>query len=130
MSLKTRNKVEASFSMSSMTDLVFLLLIFFMITSTLIAPNALDLVLPKSAAQTDKKANVSVSITEDLVFAVDKQIVDMNNIATVLNQKLAGVEEPTISLHAAKSVPIEYVVDVMDIARKNHYRVILATSPK
>jgi len=130
MSLKTRNKVEASFSMSSMTDLVFLLLIFFMITSTLIAPNALDLVLPKSAAQTDKKASVSVSITEDLVFAVDKQIVDMGNIAAVLNQKLAGVKEPTISLHAAKSVPIEYVVDVMDIARKNHYRVILATSPK
>ncbi len=130
MSLKTRNKVEASFSMSSMTDLVFLLLIFFMITSTLISPNALDLVLPKSAAQTDKKASVSVSITEDLIFAVDKQIVDKGNIAAVLSQKLAGVEEPTIALHAAKSVPIEYVVEIMDIARKNHYRVILATSPK
>lgn len=130
MSLKTRNKVEASFSMSSMTDLVFLLLIFFMITSTLISPNALDLILPKSSAQTDKKATVSVSITEDLVFAVDKQIVDLTSIENILNQKLVAVEEPTIALHAAKSVPIEYVVDVMDIARKNHYRVILATSPK
>lgn len=130
MSLKTRNKVEASFNMSSMTDLVFLLLIFFMITSTLISPNALDLLLPKSSAQTDKKASVSVSITEDLVFAVDKQIVTLDNLSMVLNQKLAGEKEPTISLHADKSVPIEYVVDVMDIARKNHYRVILATSPK
>ncbi len=130
MSLKTRNKVEANFSMSSMTDLVFLLLIFFMITSTMISPNALDLLLPKSSAQTDKKASVSVSITEDLVFAVDKQIVDLNSIEGILNQKLSGVEKPTISLHAAKSVPIEYVVDIMDIARKNHYRVILATSPK
>lgn len=130
MSLKTRNKVEVSFSMSSMTDLVFLLLIFFMITSTLISPNALDLLLPKSSAQTDKKATVSVSITEDLVFAVDKQIVDLTSIENILNQKLVAVEEPTIALHAAKSVPIEYVVDVMDIARKNHYRVILATSPK
>ncbi len=130
MSLKTRNKVEAAFNMSSMTDLVFLLLIFFMITSTLISPNALDLLLPKSSAQTDKRASVSVSITEDLIFAVDKQVVDLDAIEPLLNQKLTGVEEPTISLHAAKSVPIEYVVDVMDIARKNHYRVILATSPK
>ena len=130
MSLKTRNKVEASFSMSSMTDLVFLLLIFFMVTSTLISPNALDLVLPKSSAQTDKRANVTVSITEDLVYAVDKQVIAKEALPNILNQKLAGVKEPTISLHAAKSVPIKYVVEVMDIARKNHYRVILATSPK
>jgi len=130
MSLKTRNKINASFSMSSMTDLVFLLLIFFMITSTLISPNALDLVLPKSSAQTNKKAKVSVSITEDIVFAVDKQIVNIESLEQVLNEKLANVEEPTISLHAEESVPIKYVVEVMDIARRNHYRVILATSPK
>lgn len=116
--------------MSSMTDLVFLLLIFFMITSTLISPNALDLVLPKSSAQTNKKAKVSVSITEDIVFAVDKQIVNIESLEQVLNEKLANVEEPTISLHAEESVPIKYVVEVMDIARRNHYRVILATSPK
>ncbi len=130
MSLKTRNKVEASFSMSSMTDLVFLLLIFFMITSTLIAPNALDLILPKSSAQTDKKPSVSVSITEDLTFAVDRQVVDKAQIENILKQRLANVEEPTIALHAQKNVPIEQVVDIMDIARNNHFRVILATNPK
>ena len=130
MALRSRNKVNAGFSMSSMTDIVFLLLIFFMITSTLIAPNALDLLLPNSTAQSDKNANTTVSITEDLIFAVERDIVDFDNLERILQQKLAGEEEPTISLHAEKSVPIEYVVKVMNIAKENRYRVILATNPK
>ncbi len=100
-----------------------------MITSTLIAPNALDLLLPNSSYQTDKKATTTVSITEDLIFAVERDIVDFENLEQILQQKLAGEEEPTISLHAEKSVPIEYVVKVMNIAKDNKYRVILATNP-
>lgn len=129
MALRSRNKVDAGFSMSSMTDIVFLLLIFFMITSTLIAPNALDLLLPNSTAQSDKNASTTVSITEDLIFAVERDIVDFDNLERILQQKLSGEEEPTISLHAEKSVPIEYVVKVMNIAKDNKYRVILATNP-
>lgn len=130
MALKTRNKVNAGFSMSSMTDIVFLLLIFFMITSTLIAPNALDLLLPNSSYQSDKQATTTVSITEDLIFAVERDIVDIENLERILQQKLFGQEEPTIALHAEKGVPIEYVVKVMNIAKDNKYRLILATSPR
>ncbi len=130
MAIKTNNKISASFNMSSMTDLVFLLLIFFMITSTLISPNALDLVLPKSSAQTTRHPQVTVSITNDLIFAVDKQIVDFDQIEPLLKQKLQGEEEPVIALHAEKDVPIDWVVKVMDIAQRNRYKVILATSPK
>ncbi len=130
MALKSRNKVSAAFNMSSMTDIVFLLLIFFMITSTLISPNALDLVLPKSNGQSSETPTTSVSITSDLTFAVERDIVDFNNLEQILQQKLAGKEKPTISLHADKDVPIEYVVKVMNIAKNNRYRVILATSSK
>jgi len=130
MALKTKNKISASFNMSSMTDLVFLLLIFFMITSTMISPNALDLVLPKSNAQTNRHAQVTVSITNNLIFAVNKQVVDFNQIEPLLKEKLKGEKEPVIELHAEKDVPVEWVVKVMDIARKNRYKVILATSPE
>jgi len=130
MALKTNSKIRPTFNMSSMTDLVFLLLIFFMITSTLISPNALDLVLPKSTAQTTKHPQVTVSITKDLIFAVDKQIVDFSQIEGLLKQKLQNTEKPVIALHAEKDVPIKWVVKVMNIAQKNRYKVILATSPK
>jgi len=116
--------------MSSMTDIVFLLLIFFMITSTLIAPNALDLLLPNSSSQTDKQATTTVSITNDLVFAVERDVVDFENLEQILYRRLVNEEEPTIALHAEKSVPIEYVVDVMNIAKDNKYRLILATNPE
>jgi biopolymer transport protein ExbD len=129
MKIKTSNKISPNFSMSSMTDIVFLLLLFFMISTTLIAPNALDLVLPQSSYQTDKKANTTVSITEDLIVAVETDVVNIESLEQILQQKLAGQKEPTIALHAEKSVPIEYVVKVMNIAKNNKYRVILATSP-
>lgn len=135
MALRSRNKVDASFSMSSMTDIVFLLLIFFMVTSTLIAPNALKLLLPKSSNQT--KANkplTTVSITADLQFAIEKDIVPFDQLERQLRLKIGRVvdteEAPTISLHVDKSVPMEEVVKVMNIAKKNKYRLILATSAK
>ncbi len=130
MAIKTRNKIQAAFNMSSMTDLVFLLLIFFMITSTLISPNALDLVLPKSSAQTTLHPQVTVSITKDLIFAVNKQVVDFSDIEPILKEKLKNEKKPVIALHADKEVPVEWIVKVMDIARKNRYKVILATSPQ
>ncbi len=128
MALKSRNKVSAEFNMSSMTDIVFLLLIFFMVTSTLISPNALDLLLPQSSSQSTETPITSVSITKDLTFAVERDIVDFENLEQVLRQKLSGEETPTISLHAAKEVPIEHVVSIMNIAKDNRYKLILATS--
>jgi biopolymer transport protein ExbD len=129
MALKRGSKVNPNFSMSSMTDIVFLLLIFFMITSTLIAPNALKLLLPQSDSQTPSKPITSVSITEDLRFYIEQTQVSFNEIEPILAQRLQGQQEPTISLHVHRTVPMEQVVKVMNIAKDNRYKLILATQP-
>ena len=116
--------------MSSMSDLVFLLLIFFMLTSTLIAPNALKLLLPKSSSQTSAKPLVSVSINPQLEYYIGTKQVNFDQLESLLVNELKNTNDPTISLHADKSVPIEHVVKVMNIARHNKYKVILATSPE
>ncbi len=130
MSISSRNKVSVQFSMSGMTDIVFLLLIFFMLTSTLIAPNAIKLLLPKSSTQTAAKPLVTVSITPELNYYIGTKQVSFNQLEPLLEQELKFRVEPTISLHADKSVPIEHVVKVMNIARRHKYKVILATTPE
>ena len=130
MSLRSRNKVSANFSMSSMTDIVFLLLIFFMLTSTLVSPNALKLLLPNSKARTLEKQTLSVSITAEIDYYIGDKQVAIENLEHELKLELAGQEEPAIVLHADKSVDIEYAVKVMDIAYRNKYKVVLATNPK
>lgn len=127
MALKTRNKVSAAFSMSSMTDIVFLLLIFFMVTSTLISPNALKLLLPKSNNQTAAKPITTVSIDKDFNFYIETTPVPFSQLENKLQRKLAREDDPTISLHVDKSVPMEQVVKVMNIAKDNKYKLILAT---
>jgi len=130
MAIKTRNKVSANFSMSSMTDLVFLLLIFFMITSTMVNPNALKLLLPQSTNQTVAKPHATVSITKDLQFFVGSTPVAFEEIAPQLIEKMSQLPEDQqyISLHVDKSVPMEQVVKVMNIAKDNHFKLILATA--
>jgi biopolymer transport protein ExbD len=130
MALKTRNKVSAAFSMSSMTDIVFLLLIFFMVTSTLISPNALKLLLPKSSNQTAAKPITTVSIDKNYNFFLETTPVPFSQLERKLQRKLANETEPTISLHVDKSVPMEQVVKVMNIAKENKYKLILATRAK
>ena len=130
MSLSSRNKVSVQFSMSGMTDIVFLLLIFFMLTSTLIAPNAIKLLLPKSSNQTPAKPQTTVSITADLKYYIGTKQVAKQQLEPLLQKELKYRVEPTITLHADRSVPIEHVVEVMNIARRNKYRVILATAPE
>ena len=130
MALKSRNKVSAAFSMSSMTDIVFLLLIFFMLTSTLVTTNALDLVLPNSTAQTVKKQRVSVSINENLEYFIDKELVELKYIEAELIEKLAGQEDQVVVLRVDKAVAIEHAVPVMDIAYRNKFKIVLATQQK
>jgi len=130
MGLRSRNKVSADFNMSSMTDIVFLLLIFFMLTSTLVSPNALKLLLPSSKARTLEKQTVSVSITKDIDFFINKNKVQEVNIERELRLKLDNTTEAAIILHADKTVDIEHVVKVMDIAYRNKYKIVLATTPK
>src|SRR5512147_2951305 len=110
MALRSTSKPSIEFSMASMSDLVFLLLIFFMLTSTLIAPNALKLLLPKSNNQTPAKPLVSVSITPELEYYVGTKHVAFEKIEALIVDQLKDKEDPTIVLHADKSVPIEHVV--------------------
>lgn len=134
MALRKRNKVASGFAMASMTDLVFLLLIFFMITSTVVSPNALKLLLPQSSNQTNAKPLTTISITKDIKYYVNNNgkpvLVNFTEIEPYLRQTLGNQPEMYISLHAEKSVPIEEVVKVMNIAKRNKYKMILATSPE
>ena len=133
MSLITRNKISAEFSMSSMSDMVFLLLIFFMVTSTLVAPNALKLLLPSSNSQAAAKPIATVSIKDNLdgtyTFAVGQTVCNLDVIPLLLKKEVAGQEDPCVSLHVDKSVPMEEVVQIMNIAKDNNWKLILATKP-
>lgn len=128
MKLKGRNKVSPEFSMSSMTDIVFLLLVFFMLTSN--APNALDLLLPKAKGKSTNTQNVSVTIDKNLRYFVNNEQINGEYIEVELKKALAGQEKPTVILRAEESVAIREAVHVMDIANKNNYKVILAVRPK
>jgi biopolymer transport protein ExbD len=136
MAIKSRLKVDTSFNNSSMADLVFLLLIFFLVTSTLISPNALKLLLPKSTNQITTKSGVSISIkhhtdTDFFTYHVNgKNAIPFSEIEAHLQTELINEEDPVVSLHADKTVPIEQVVNVMNIAKRNRYKIILATAPE
>ena len=116
--------------MSGMTDIVFLLLIFFMITSTLIHPTALKLLLPQSSHQTSAKPLTTVSITRDLQYFVEDQPVDFNDLERVLQERIGNNPEVYVSIHIDKSVDVEYLVKVLNITKNNNYKVILATTPE
>ena len=130
MAIKTRNKVSPNFNMSSMTDIVFLLLIFFMLTSTLVSPNALKLLLPSSESKTLAKQTVSVSINAQREYFINRTMVGFDQLEPMLLQAIAGKEDPSIILHVEKSLPIEEAVKVMDIASRNRLKMVLATQPK
>lgn len=129
MNLRGKNKVTPEFNMSSMTDIVFLLLIFFMIASTLVTTSAIDILLPKADGKTENKKSVAVSIKENLTFYIDQKVVGESMLESELKTLLEGKEEPTIVLRAEKSVAVEHVVKVMDIANRNKFKVILAVKP-
>ena len=137
MAIKRTTRVDSGFSMSSMTDIVFLLLIFFLVTSTLINPNALKLLLPKSTGQVSAKATVSVSIkhwqkndTFSYHINGNETPVRFDQVEDGLIELLQNEEDPTFSIYADETVPIKEVVAVMNIAKRNHYKVIMATSPE
>ena len=114
--------------MSSMTDIVFLLLVFFMLTSN--APNALDLLLPKAKGKSTNTQNVSVTIDKNLKYFVNNEQINKEYIEIELKRALEGQEKPTIILRAEENVAIKEAVNVMDIANRNSYKVILAVRPK
>lgn len=130
MAIRSRNKVSPNFNMSSMTDIVFLLLIFFMLTSTLVSPNALKLLLPNSSSKTLAPQTVSVSVTQELEYYVDKEQVPFGNLEMKILEKMGGNPDNSIILHVDKTIAIEEAVKVMDIASRNRLKMVLATKPK
>lgn len=130
MNLRGRNKVSAEFNMSSMTDIVFLLLIFFMLTSTMVTTNALDLVLPKAKGKTDSNKNIAVSINKKLEFFIDKEPVSELELEAKLVSLFTADQSKAIILRAEEGVPIEKAVNVLDIANRNQIKVVLAVRPK
>jgi biopolymer transport protein ExbD len=130
MNLRGRNKVTPEFNMSSMTDIVFLLLIFFMLTSTMVTTNALDLVLPKAKGKTDSNKNIAVSIDKDLQFYIDKEKISETELEPKLLAIFGTDKTKAIILRAEEGVPIEKAVSVLDIANRNQIKVVLAVRPK
>ena len=140
MALKRITKSDPNISMSSMTDIVFLLLIFFLVTSTLVNPNALKLLLPKSSNQTGEKATTCVSIHDrslddawdgegsQYAYYVNTEEVAFGEIEPGIIELIGGDEDPLFSINSDESVPIGEVVQVMNIAKRNHFKVILATA--
>jgi biopolymer transport protein ExbD len=130
MGFKKSNKAIAEFNMSSLTDIVFLLLIFFMLTSTLVNPNALKLLLPKGGTQTSVKQSVNIGIDANLNYYVDGKQVPFEQVEGLMKQAIASAgKDAGLVLSADKSVPIENVVKVMDIANRNRLTMVIATEP-
>ena len=130
MAIRRVSKVDSGFSAASMTDMVFLLLMFVLMALTLVNPNALRLVLPKSTNNITEKPYTTVSITPDRRYYVETTEVTFDQLEPTLRVKLEGKESPMISLHADENVAMKYVVPVMNIAKNNKYTLVLATSPE
>ncbi len=135
MAIKSRNKKGVEFNMASMSDLVFLLLIFFMITSTLISPNAIKLLLPSSKSKTMAKQNITVYINDKFDYYIDTQKIEEHNLKNALSAELTQFANGTVVLRSDKSVPVQYVVNVIDAVNQinkdsgQKHKVILATKP-
>jgi biopolymer transport protein ExbD len=130
MAIASRHKTNKNFAMSGMTDIVFLLLIFFMITSTLIVPAVQNVTLPESNNQTQANPALVVSIAPDRSIWVDDQVYRLAELEGVLQKKLESYgEAPTVRLNADRDLNMEEVFAFLDIAKRNRYKVILGTRP-
>lgn len=128
MGLKKRSKVSAEFNMSSLTDIIFLLLIFFMLTSTLVAPNALNLKLPgKSRSNTTTSSNIdNVRISKNGRFYLNRKRLALSELESTLSRKAGRTSKYNITISPDKGTPTEHVVAVMDIAMRYNINGILS----
>ena len=132
--LKRRAKISPAFSMASMTDLIFLLLIFFMITSTMVSPNAIKVLLPQGKQQTSAKPLTRVIINKELqlyvAFGNDKEKqINVEELNPFLQQCAEREPEMYVALYADESVPYREIVNVLNIANENKFKMVLATRP-
>ncbi|MFT6869163.1 MAG: biopolymer transport protein ExbD [Polaribacter sp.] len=130
MNLRGRNKVNPTFNMSSMTDIVFLLLIFFMLTSTLVTVSSIDVLLPKAGGKTENNKSVAVTITSKSLFYIDKTQVSSLSLESEILKSVGTDKKKTIIIRGDKDVPYKNVMKVIDIANKNKLKMILAVKGK
>ena len=133
MNLRSKNKISASFNMSSMTDIVFLLLIFFMLTSTLVSSNVLDLLLPSSKSQAIEKQVTSIEIKDqtnnEVLYHVNGNEIKLKNIEAKLLSIFKKQDDKSIVLYVDKSVAVNHVVKILEIGSRNKFKIVLATDP-
>lgn len=129
MNLRGRNKISADFSMSSMTDIVFLLLIFFMLTSTMVSTNVLNLELPKADGAPAQEKQVIVSINNEGKYFIDKNNINKESLERELKTLFGNQPDASFILQAEEKTFTKDIVYVMDIANRNHYKMVLATEP-
>ncbi len=136
MAIKARNTRNIQFSMASMSDLVFLLLIFFMLTSTLVAPSAINLLLPSSDSRTMVPQTLNIHVNAERQLFLEDRPVDIDGLQEGLVERLEGIHNATIVLRTDHTVPVQYVVNVIDVVEninslyRERHRVILATQPR
>ena len=136
MAIKSRNKRKIDFNSSSMSDLVFLLLIFFMLTSTLVAPNAIKLLLPSSSIKTMSKQTITVYVDDNNQYYIEDRAINEDDLQTEIKVALAGQLEGTVVIRSDKSVAVQYIVNIIDAVNEinkdtdNKHKVLLATSNK
>lgn len=135
MAIQMRNKRDTQFSMASMSDLVFLLLIFFMLTSTLVAPNAIKLLLPSSKSKTMSTQTLTVYINKERNIYVNEQKVDPVNLENVIFSQISNEQEASVVLRSDKTATVQDIVVVIDAVNEinnkhnTKHKVILATKP-
>jgi biopolymer transport protein ExbD len=130
MNLRGRNKVDPTFNMSSMTDIVFLLLIFFMLTSTLVTVSAIDVLLPKASGKTENAKAIAITITETSLFYIDKIKVNGRDLESEILRQIGNDTQKTVVIRGDKEVPYKNVMKVIDIANRNKLKMILAVKGK
>ena len=136
MAIESRNKRKIDFNSSSMSDLVFLLLIFFMLTSTLVAPNAIKLLLPSSSSKTMSKQTITVYVDDKNQYYIEDRAIDEDDLQSEIKVALAGQLEGTVVIRSDKNVAVQYIVNIIDAVNEinkdtdNKHKVLLATSNK
>jgi biopolymer transport protein ExbD len=129
MKLKKRNKASAAFNMASLTDIIFLLLIFFVINSEM--PNALKLILPNASGKTPASKSITVALSNDLTYMINNKVVLYEDVRSSLEGEIAksNSDEPTVVLKIDKDVALEKAVELLDIGNQLKVPMILATKP-
>ena len=131
MRFQRRQKIHSEVGTGPLTDIMFFLLLFFLIVSTLTSPNVIKLLLPSaSPSKAVSKQTITVSITPDLKYYVGEQEIPQPDLTRVIEDKIQGVPEPTIVLRVDKTVPVENLVEILDIGIRLRIKIVLATNKK